>query len=220
MLSSNQELDQYLQVNKASNLVEIDGLLTAILRGPKLIPPSKWLELIGVSQIDFNSMEQIQPVMGSFIKLSNDIVTTLQSKTYIPLSLLKADQANNWNQKLLEAQLWSRGYIKGFETWDVDLSLAVDKKDTDEHITDIIFPIISLTISDKELEKNYNDSHLNLLEFRKTTVSGLPFLAMLAHYFWLPYRQLVSQSFINNAKHKVGRNDYCPCDSGKKYCLN
>lgn len=224
MLSSHRQLDQYLQKNKARAIVEIDGLLTAILSGPKLIPPSKWLQLIGVGQIQFNSMEQIQQVMGSLIKLSNDIVTTLQTKTYFPLSLLRADEANNWEQKLLEAQLWSRGYVKGIETWDIDLSLAADKKDADEHIMDIIFPIISLTISDKELEKNYNDQELNLLEFRQKTVSSLPFMAMLAHDFWLPYRQLGSQLLINNTKYnKVGRNDYCLCGSGKKFkkcCLN
>ena len=224
MLSSHRQLDQYLQKNKVSAIVEIDGLLTAVLSGPKLIPPSEWLELIGISQIQFNSMEQIQQVMGSLIKISNDIVTTLQSKTYFPLSLLRADEANNWEQKLLEAQLWSRGYVKSIETWDIDLSLAADKKDADEHIMDIIFPIISLTISDKELEKNYNDQELNLLEFRQKTVSSLPFMTMLAHDFWLPYRQLGSQLLINNTKYnKVGRNDYCLCGSGKKFkkcCLN
>ena len=52
-----------MQENKANSIVDIDGMLTAILSGPKLIPPSKWLESAGSDQIQFNSMEQIKQIL-------------------------------------------------------------------------------------------------------------------------------------------------------------
>lgn len=99
---------------------------------------------------------------------------------------------------LENAQKWALGFNQGMDycrkEWDLFL--------TDAENSSLISPIISLEKSPEITEEN-----------RQTLVAQISSIVSTLFYYWIDK--------INNdkkeTKSKVGRNDPCPCGSGKKY---
>jgi uncharacterized protein len=58
-------------------------------------------------------------------------------------------------------------------------------------------------------------------EQRESLTNQIPASIAAIYRFWLPYRQAVHEqkltATIQRTEPKVGRNDPCPCGSGKKF---
>ena len=212
------ELDLFLLQHGACSVIELDGLLTAVVSSPNLVSLNQWLKIARIQDIEFGSEEEAQTIMGAILQFSNDILASLCNKTYAPL--IELSKTKNLDQIIAEAKIWANGYTKGITTWDLNSNNKLySNKDVFDIVINILSPIILLTIPDNELKPKYNSDE-SFTESRQTSVELLPDVAIVAYDFWLKRRKKLMDPITGSAIIKFGRNNLCSCGSGKKYCLH
>jgi uncharacterized protein len=77
-------LDSYLfsdfSPDECMMLSDLDGFLTGIVIGPEPIPPSEWLPVIwGGDEPEFESVEQMQRIIGTIMGRDNEIVAAMNA---------------------------------------------------------------------------------------------------------------------------------------------
>jgi uncharacterized protein len=108
-----ESLDSYLlsdlSPDECMMLSDLDGFLTGIVIGPELIPPSEWLPVIwGGDEPEFESVEQMQTIIGTIMGRYNEIVAamTADSGTFEPIFLQGSDGTaivTDWAAGFLDA---------------------------------------------------------------------------------------------------------------------
>jgi len=199
-----------LQTNLNKNLIKplpiefVHGFLTAILCSPTPLLPSDWLDiLIGDDSeegVTFESEEQLHVVMNILIELMNSISKSLAGDLFVPL--FKPDGTAIAEPD--EAQTWCRGFVFGLQVWD-------DRLFRLPAAYDIVVPFLLIAHEDFIYDENpelreYADK---VEQIKKQAVAALADCVYdLADF---------CQSSEYKTSHKIGRNDECPCGSGKKY---
>ena len=191
-------------------LEDIDGLLTGVAVSPDMIMPSEWLPVVwGGGEPEFASAEEAQQVIGAIMLRYNSILMTLDRDpdNYQPL-LMKAPDG-----RLLAAD-WAEGFLEGIKlrrsSWDTIW--------TSENIH-LIAPI-SAFWSDARNPLFAGKDWQAIADLQDKMVGLLPESVVAIHQFWkkrrsgsVPSTRISPQRTIS----KVGRNDVCPCGSGRKY---
>src|SRR4051812_41785182 len=73
---------------RSMNLEQLDGFLTALICGPELVPPSKYLPIICGNRAVFENPSFAEDVFSLIMRHWNAVVDTLNSgKLYLPLLL-------------------------------------------------------------------------------------------------------------------------------------
>jgi uncharacterized protein len=214
-----EELDQFLLnaegLEESMDISTLDGFLTAIVCGPKTIMPSEWLRWVwdtdsGKDAPEFKDQAQAQRILGLLMRHMNDIAETLQQapEHYEPLLM---ENPNNGDPIPIIDE-WCSGFMKGVQL-DSDgwLPLVVGKRDW----------MSTITLYGNALEKK----NLSLDEHKLLT-AGLAQTVQRIHAFGLEQRReqiaggtlpdVVRREPIRSPT-KVGRNEPCPCGSGKKF---
>jgi uncharacterized protein len=217
------ELDRFLLdvegVDESMDLSMLDGYFTAILSGPKTILPSEWLRWVwdterGEDSPVYESLEQAQRVMGLLMRYMNHVAAALieSPEDYEPLLM----ENPNDGHPLPVIDEWCAGYMKGVSL-DVAGWLPVTVGHPDWLTTIILYgtdegweQLKRKTFSEDEhrqraagLGDTVRQIHAHFLEQCRTDATrGLT--------------TTVRRQLIRNPE-KVGRNDPCPCGSGKKY---
>jgi uncharacterized protein len=220
----NKFLSSTLKDAEPMSLTEAHGFLTAILSAPNLIMPSKWQPVLFGGYPEFESKEQAVTIVGLINRLYNEINRELSSNNNI-FSILLFENGNEVpvNQASLDlAKEWCRGYLEGAE---LDELWSEDEKENDLLLPFEIVARQAIFISNigKGVNSKDSDPMEGELEHRKKTWALLPNYIKEVHGYWLNYR---SRPHYNNERYdnnhpirtsKTGRNDLCPCGSGKKY---
>jgi len=183
---------------------ELDGFLTAVISGPNTIPPSRWLPAIwGEAQPTWASKKKFEHVFQLLMRHYNSIVSMLMHypEEYEPLILEREVEGRTY----MIVDQWSVGYMRGValdaDAWnaggaDVDLLMRpIRLWGTEEGWKQID------AMSDKDQER---EQHAIFDAVRAV------------HKYWLE-RRAISTAPVRRDSPKVGRNDPCPCGSGKKY---
>lgn len=183
---------------------ELDGFLTALVSGPNSIVPSIWLPVVwGAEPPSWESAEQFQDIFELISRHQNSIVAELlhEPHTFRPMF----NQRNVEGKTYLIVDEWCHGYMRGValdaEAWTLGgsevqaLLRPIKLWGTEEGWQKID------VMSDAEQEREQN---------------AIPKNVHALHRYWLERRALQSAP-LRRAKPKVGRNDPCPCGSGKKY---
>ncbi|MFT4861522.1 MAG: hypothetical protein ACI95C_000732 [Pseudohongiellaceae bacterium] len=191
---------------------ELDGFFTAIVSGPVMIPPSRWLPAVwGDFAPTWESEKIFQTVFSLLVRHMNAIADTMLEhlNDFEPLFLTRK---NSDNSSLIVDE-WCEGYIRG-------VALAQSQWDTaGAEIAALLDPIQAFTQAAKWRGHNLETPALEKLQ---QTIS--PSVRKIYAY-WLSRRMdsLPSSSPTIREEPKIGRNDPCPCGSGKKYkrcCLH
>ncbi len=97
----------------------------------------------------------------------------------------------------------------------------------DDELATLLFPIMALTLPDELLQEQIKtlQLHKTIDEVRQAGIELSGHLANAIYEYWLERRQdLYSESdTLQQTAFKIGRNEPCPCSSGKKYkkcCLD
>ncbi|MCU7958732.1 MAG: UPF0149 family protein [gamma proteobacterium symbiont of Bathyaustriella thionipta] len=191
---------------------ELDGLMTAIISGPVMVPPSQWLPQIwGDFEPDFDNEEDSHQVLSLLIRHFNSISDLLmeQPQDFQPLFLQKEVDGETYTI----VYEWCEGYMRGVsliaEQWNLQ---NIDMQT-------LITPILAFQ-GEQSLSILEQLSSEEINELQKAI---LPSVRKI-HAYWLAQRQdPQSATSIRHKQPKVGRNDPCPCGSGKKYkkcCLH
>ncbi len=219
-----QELDQFLLdaegIEESMDIATLDGFLTAIVCGPKTIMPSEWIRWVwdmesGEDAPEFKDQAQAQRILGLLMRHMNDIAQTLNqaSEQYEPLLM----ENPNGGDPIPILDEWCSGFMKGVnldsEGW---LPVIAGKPDWMSTI---------LLYGTEEGWETLKKKNLSLNE-HKALAEGLPETVQKIHALWLEQRRkqiaasalpdMIRREPIRNP-NKVGRNDPCPCGSGRKF---
>ena len=116
-----EELQSFLLDTDLDNNMDVsmlDGFLTAIVSGPKLILPSQWMPWVwdceeGKQTIRFKSARQAQRINGLILQHMNDLAITLMdfSDDYEPVLMENPNQGD----PIPIIDEWCCGYMKGIQ---------------------------------------------------------------------------------------------------------
>ncbi|RLA02395.1 MAG: YecA family protein [Gammaproteobacteria bacterium] len=191
---------------------ELDGLFTALVSGPVSVVPSKWLPLVwGDFEPVWDSQEAFQEIFSLMIRHMNSIVHLLieYPEEFEPLFLGREVEGNSYTI----VDEWCEGYQRGVElnqeSWDT----------AGAEMAELFVPIFAFTP-----ETNWRGHDLNDKEKEITRQAIVPNVRKI-HAYWLDRRAESGPATqpIRRSTPRVGRNDLCPCGSGKKYkkcCLH
>ena len=197
----------------AMTIPVLDGFLAAVAIGPAMIPPSEWVaEVWGDEPPVFDTQEQGAAVTGALLQYYNDTVQGLLCDPPAYGAMLWATPEGG-----LDGTDWCDGFLAGVslraEAWEPlvksrkhgDCLLPIFAHCFDPNGT----PLVEMDAADRAF----------IRENARALIEGA---VILIDRFWKKKRKrpptgtVVSVSSIE-MRAKVGRNDPCPCGSGKKY---
>lgn len=213
-----QRLDDFLMsdaVNYNTMLLsELDGFLAGLIICPDMIMPSEWMPVIwGDEGPVFNDIVQAQAVNNLILEHYNDIIRQLDKRRHSPV--FDIDTRNDdvmWETwisgfgqaMLLRPEAW-RSWAEGD---DIDLHNSLFVLGRLKQLATLAPQDIKPLDIDDELKKLAPDliaEHVELLHHARLAKATQP------------------MSSANDNRPMVGRNEPCPCGSGKKFkkcCLN
>ena len=214
MINLNELEDAILNINEdALTIPEIHGFLTAIIIGPNFIPPSIWLPKIFNRENEmpeFHSYEEAQYVTNSllvFYNIINEEIDDYPDPIFPVVGKGKNAKPDPW--------LWCSGFIDGINL-DEDAWLGHE----DKYLLTMIFPIYYYYDPESFDELSRTASGRKRRGFDKAMLDLIPKSIMLIKDYWLSKRSQYLKpegNVISFSRKKPGRNDPCPCGSGKKY---
>lgn len=218
------ELDRFLLktegIDESMDIATLDGFLTAILCGPKMIMPSEWMRWVwdmerGEDAPEFASQAQAQRILQLLMRHMNDIARTLQQapEQYEPLLM----ENPNDGDPIPILDEWCSGFMKGVgldsEGW---LPVVIGKPDWLSTI---------MLYGTEEGWELLTKKNLSLDEHRALAASLADTVRNVHAHFLQQRRNEMTQGMlpavmrrepIRNPE-KIVRNAPCPCGSGKKY---
>ncbi len=191
----------------ALSIVALDGFLTGIAVGPQTIPPNEWLPLIwGEQSSKFDAEAEGIVILSAIMLLYNDIVCRLAllPETFDPIKL-KGSPGQNI------AEQWAQGFVKAMrmrpEGWTAM---------TDGEAGSALIPILYFGADETEIPPEFPNALDAELVDRMLLDIPASVLAIAA--FWRARREgTVPDGELGRRADKIGRNDACPCGSGKKF---
>jgi uncharacterized protein len=183
---------------------ELDGFLTAIVSGPVTLGPSHWMPAMwGEFEPVWNSVEDYQLFMSLLLRHSNSIASMLMDapEAFEPLFYERKLE----DRTIVVVDEWCEGYERG-------VRLTGDEwNEGGPEIADLLAPIRSFTEVTGWRAHDLADSR----EVDRLRDSIAPNVRAI-HARWLAMRS-DTQSPERRSRPRVGRNDPCPCGSGRKY---
>lgn len=201
---------------------ELQGFLFAVVSAPELVRPSEWLPLIfNEQEAGYGTTEEASTILGQIMTLYNDInMAILEERVALSGDCrLRPRVLDNFEDSAPLAR-WSRGFLIGHEwleeLWDVDLP-----GDLDEELGVVLMTLTFFSSRDLA-EAFHREAAARTASFEEFAESILCLVPdALAEYAWFG-RSVVGSAGetpapVVTADSKVGRNDPCPCGSGKKF---
>lgn len=195
---------------KALSVDRLHGFLCAVASSPDTIPPSKWLPDVLGQKPAYESMEQVQEIMGLLMQFHNDVAKMLLDGQP-PKLILKPRSATDPQP---DYQAWCEGYILGWA-----LSTQEWLRPGNEALKKLTMPILFLSGAFREDAQSKGKPYMpdeDDLKMQQECVEALPGAVAAIYHFFLSRRKSASAP-IQRETPKIGRNDPCPCGSGKKF---
>lgn len=216
------ELDSFLMSDATSDetmmLDCLDGFLTAVVTGPVTLKPSEWLPRVWGPTINdepaFETFEQAERITGLIIRQMNGIIWSLQHDPEAFQPVFNTNVYPDDPHEYVDGEMWAYGYMTGIDLQCQNWKAFFDEPDS----TEVLRPIYLLgaddvTPEEEELTKTPSQ--------REELSERIPASVAWIYRFWQPYRLAMAERTIVKSfqrEHpKVGRNDPCPCGSGKKF---
>lgn len=230
-------LDEHLSSpdlpDEAMLLTELDGYLTAIALAPHLILPSEWMpEIWGGEQAGFAHMQLANGVYGAIMGLYNDNLRALfgGAGCFEPIFDVDTD-----GSPLIE--IWLQGFVRGVNLRPEEWAALLESDEGEE-----IFGMFLAVLGNPDGSHSVEMSATARKRLLRRLVTTLPNCLAAIRAFWSarglgaggppPARSdaspralwlrrqaasLAASPAAAWAAVRVGRNEYCPCGSGKKY---
>ena len=206
-----QRLDDFLVsqavADDAFMLSNLDGFLAGIALSPEPIEPSEWWPVIwGSEEPVFRDDKEAGAVVNLIMDHYADIERQLENRSYRPIFDLDIDDSMLW-------EIWIEGFAAAVRLREAawwQSFVASGAKDVREAYA-ILDRLIELGEMSRQEYSGTDDEELG--RFAPDVIA----------YHLEILRHGNHQVDVARPAHTVGRNDPCPCGSGKKYkkcCLN
>ena len=205
------ELDAFLMSDatgeEAMDIAMLDGFLTALAIGPNTLPPSQWLPHVWGGEMVWESTAQAQRMMSLVFRHLNDIVCYLRDEPDSFEPLLYERELEGHTILILDE--WCSGFVEGMALDEEAWRPLLESDEGD----DLLYPIL-LYGTEAGFEELMANAELHDAEHDEVAASlGERILAIKD--WWLPARK--AKATVRREQPKVGRNELCPCGSGKKF---
>ena len=210
-------LDAFLSSDDAPpesmQLSDLDGFLTGIAIGPELVMPSEWLPVVwGGEEPVFADGDQAQAVLGAIMSRYNEILRQVEEGSFEPVLWITPDET-------VIAADWAEGFALAIglrpEAWDPVLK--------SKRHAPLLLSILGLC-GDQNGESALGLDADAEDELAREAPDMIPACVGEIARFWRARRAAHPHNFrtdrVSAAAHmatKTGRNDPCPCGSGKKF---
>lgn len=209
------------------SLEHVDGFITALICSPRLILPSEYFPvLFGKEGLDiFSDLEEANRFMSLYQRRWNQIAGALNA----PVEDLSDPEAlapliMDWDDLLRElsaeerarlekeglplfGSLWAAGFLQVVDEWGDDWSLPVGSKD-EAFVDEMLEPFLVLVTAPADLTPKERETS------RDEYVAMAIWSAYELRDFW---RDRGSTRTPVRKTDQPGRNELCPCGSGKKF---
>jgi len=192
---------------KAMRIDKLQGFLCAVASSPDIIPPSRWMPAALGGEIEYDSLEHATDATALLMSFYNSIAGSLHDNIP-PQLILEPVSALN---KEPDYRTWCDGYILGWS-----LSTEEWLRRGNEPLKNLTFPILLLSGAFKEDAELKGENMTSAEEYAQATrdcAEMLPQAVLGIYNFWLSKRKPTP---LKRESPKMGRNDPCPCGSGKK----
>jgi uncharacterized protein len=208
------ELDKFLLSDRtaddAMTMDTLHGYLTAIAIGPETIMPAEWLPKVWGgepgSEPVWKSKKESDRITELIMRFMNEVLVTFEvaPKEFEPLFC----EHEHENQTLIDAEAWCWGFCEGMDlrpgSWEAIWNAPEAA---------LMRPIYLLGADEiEEAELAEVEDPVKAHKLALEVEANLPAI----YKFWLPRRKAAVETVKREAP-KVGRNDDCPCGSGKKF---
>jgi uncharacterized protein len=208
------ELDRFLLSDRCADdgmtMDALHGYLTALVIGPEEVLMPEWLPRIWGSFANegpkFKSEKEGQRIIGLIARFMNEVAITMEvaPKEFEPLYC-----EHEWEgSMLLDAESWAWGFWEG-----IDLRADAWEPLWNSEAADLLRPIYLLGAEEvEEEEMALVDDPVK----RHKLAIEMEAAILPIRKFWAPHRKSAVVQVQREAP-KAGRNDPCPCGSGKKF---
>ena len=213
------ELDELEDFLDRDNLPEdcmdlsmLDGFCTALAIAPNILMPSQWLPVVwgetDEAPMAFADPQEAQRITELVLRFYNDRIESLGEKVEAFSPLLYESDIDGKTVPLLDN--WCTGFISAIELDPVAWAPLVDAPPEEEG--GLLTPML-LYGTDEGMNELMDNAALK--DRHQDFADAIPPCVLDIRDFWLPYRKAAST--FRRESEKVGRNDPCPCGSGKKF---
>lgn len=209
------ELDRFLASDLTSEhtmMVDtLDGFLTAIALGPVEIPVPQWLPRVwGPEDKDtprFRNEEQADRILALIVRQLNGVLRTLQLDldNYTPIVDVTSIDGVDYE----DAEMWAFGFMAGINLARTAWQPVFEQPE----VLATLKPVFLLSA------KNLTEAQKQEVatpQQRAALAAQLPATVAALYEFWKPFRKAEAPEPLR-AEVRAGRNDPCPCGSGKKF---
>jgi len=210
--------NELLALGEETMLIEeLDGFIAGLLVCPDLIKPGEWLPIVwGQNRADpqstFGNLDHVNRVLGLLMEHYNDVARTLMDRPDYYSPLFAVDKRNGdvlW-------ELWIEGFEKA-----VNLRPAAWQKllNTDADTATAMRRMLALADIARGDQRPPPKDRDAVTETAPDDIAR--WIVTLSEWRLANYRPMQGADPILRpsfaSANKVGRNDLCPCGSGKKY---
>ena len=199
----------------AMNLEQLDGLLAALVCVPDDVPQSEYLREVWGDDMVNEDTFAAQPILQEFVGLierhRGAIAHTLQTgDVFMPL-LLEDEQG------VALGNDWANGFLRGMGLRKEDWAPLVDDEDSGGSLV----PIFALAHEHDPDPKMRPYQERVSAELREKLIAGI-IAGVVKIYRYFQEQKLNMQMVVDSTTYrrfapKVGRNEPCPCGSGRKF---
>jgi uncharacterized protein len=198
---------------RAMNVEALDGFFAALIAGPEVVMPSEYYREVFGGEIsdtcEFASINEANEVLGLMMRHWNDIAGTLfKGEVYMPLLLEDKDG-------IVQGNDWARGFMRGMDMRSDGWAELVN----DEEHGGCLIPMMMLC-HEHDPNPEMRPEPISPEKREEVIVQMVAGLLGAYRYFREHQEAYTGTTFTSESPRnvsKVGRNDLCPCGSGKKY---
>ncbi|MDB2592321.1 UPF0149 family protein [Gammaproteobacteria bacterium] len=192
------------------DLMYIHGFITAIISSPYTIMPSKWMDLIGFTDVSYKNEKEARLLIDTVMLIYDNILHQLRKNKLIAADQFFQDE--DVDQESAKKN-WSQGYLYAV-SYDLESWLINDE------ISTLLSPILSMQLNKEGIKDVFQgiSDKLSSNEVIQIMSNVLSEAANDIFNFWKEQKYMAQQiDPMMSIDHKQGRNEPCPCGSGKKY---
>ena len=191
-------------------LAFVEGVLTAAAIGPERTSPHEWMRAVFQDR-QFEDIEMAQASLALLSLMYNNILSDVRrmGTSYSPRFLDDAEDG----EEIALAEHWASGFATGAQLRPEAWQALVRSQDA----RPVLVPIVVFLT-----QEDGTPLVARPAEFRREAVTLIGPAVYALYRYWKAHSRR-SESALIDPLRKTGRNEPCPCGSGKKYkkcCLD
>jgi uncharacterized protein len=198
---------------EAMNLEMLDGFFAALICGPDMVPPSEYLpEILGTAHGNWQNSQDLEEFFTLMLRHWNAITSAIDSdEPYLPVLFENAQGVAFGND-------WATGFTRGMGMRRQHWTALID----DEAHAGLLIPIFALAHEhDPDPEMRPYQQPIDAQRREQLILGSAASVQAIRRYFMQRRRRTSSVGpdvrTRSGFDRRPGRNEPCPCGSGKKF---